>query len=50
MLIATPLKDHVTNRTVAAANYPVSDQRIIRSVVFDGTRFRVDDESGQISE
>ena len=43
-LIATPLKDHVTIRTVAAADYPETDQRIIRSVIFDGNRFRVDDE------
>jgi metal-dependent HD superfamily phosphatase/phosphodiesterase len=44
-LIATPLKDYVTIRAVAATDYPVSDQRIIRSVVFDGTRFRIDDEA-----
>ena len=44
-LIATPLKDYVTIRAVAAADYPVSDQRIIRSVIFDGTRFRIDEES-----
>jgi uncharacterized protein len=44
-LIATPLKDYVTIRAVAAADYPVSDQRIIRSIVFDGARFRIDDES-----
>jgi metal-dependent HD superfamily phosphatase/phosphodiesterase len=43
-LIATPLKDHVTIRAVAAADYPVSDQRIIRNLVFDGTRFRLEDE------
>lgn len=43
-LIATPLKDHVTIRTVVAADYPETDQRIIRSVIFDGNRFRVDDE------
>jgi metal-dependent HD superfamily phosphatase/phosphodiesterase len=43
-LVATPLKDYVTIRAVAAAGYPVSDQRIIRSVVFDGTRFRLDEE------
>jgi hypothetical protein len=43
-LVATPLKDYVTIRAVAAAGYPVSDQRIIRSVVFDGARFRLDDE------
>ncbi len=43
-LIATPLKDIVTIRAVAAAGYPVSDQRLIRSLIFDGTRFRIDDE------
>ena len=42
-LIATPLKDYVTIRATAAADYPVSDQRIIRNVVFDGTQFRLDD-------
>ena len=44
-LVVTPLRDYVTIRAVAAAGYPVSDQRIIRSVVFDGTRFRSDDEA-----
>jgi hypothetical protein len=44
-LVVTPLKDYVTIRAVAAVGYPVSDQRIIRSVVFDGTRFRSDDEA-----
>ncbi len=48
-LIATPLKDYVTIRAIAAANYPVSDQRIIRSIVFDGTRFRIDDSSDKIA-
>jgi uncharacterized protein len=43
-LIATPLKDYVTIRATAAADYPVSDQRIIRNVIFDGTQFRLDDE------
>lgn len=43
-LIATPLKDYVTIRAVTSADYPESDQRIIRSVIFDGTRFRVDDD------
>ena len=43
-LIATPLKDYVTIRAIAAADYPVSDQRIIRSVIFDRTRFRNDEE------
>jgi metal-dependent HD superfamily phosphatase/phosphodiesterase len=43
-LVVTPLRDYVTIRAVAAAGYPISDQRIIRSVVFDGTRFRSDDE------
>ena len=43
-LIVTPLQDYVTIRAIAAADYPVSDQRIIRSVIFDGTRFRIDDE------
>jgi metal-dependent HD superfamily phosphatase/phosphodiesterase len=43
-LIATPLAGYVTIRAVAAADYPVSDQRIIRSVIFDGTRFRIDEE------
>ncbi len=49
-LVATPLKDYVTIRTVAAADYPESDQRIIRDVVFDGTRFRVSDESDDITD
>ncbi|CAG0935513.1 hypothetical protein TFLX_04354 [Thermoflexales bacterium] len=44
-LIATPLKDYVTIRTIVAADYPVSDQRIIRSLTFDGTRFRINDET-----
>ena len=37
-LIATPLKDYVTIRAIPAADYPVSDQRIIRSVIFDGVQ------------
>src|SRR5512139_917159 len=49
-LIATPLRDYVTIRTIAAADYPVSDQRLIRSLTFDGARFRIDDEAGQASE
>jgi hypothetical protein len=49
-LIVTPLKDHVTIRAVAAADYPVSDQRIIRSVVFDGARFRLDDEGDKVAD
>ncbi len=49
-LIATPLKDYVTIRTVAAATYPVSDQRIIRSMVFDGSRFRIDDETSKSTD
>ena len=44
-LIATPLKDYVTIRAIAAADYPESDQRIIRNVIFDGARFRLDDET-----
>jgi metal-dependent HD superfamily phosphatase/phosphodiesterase len=48
-LIATPLKDYVTIRAVPAADYPVSDQRIIRSVVFDGARFRIDDEGDKVA-
>jgi len=48
-LIATPLKDYVTIRAIPAADYPVSDQRIIRSVIFDGARFRVDDESDHLT-
>jgi uncharacterized protein len=42
-LIATPLKDYVTIRATAAADYPVADERIIRNVIFDGTQFRLDD-------
>jgi metal-dependent HD superfamily phosphatase/phosphodiesterase len=49
-LIATPLKDYVTIRTVAADTYPVSDQRLIRSMVFDGSRFRIDDETGNSTD
>jgi metal-dependent HD superfamily phosphatase/phosphodiesterase len=48
-LIASPLKDYVTIRAMAAADYPVSDQRIIRSVVFDGTRFRIDEDSDKMN-
>jgi metal-dependent HD superfamily phosphatase/phosphodiesterase len=44
-LIATALKDYVSIRAVAAADYPESDQRIIRNVVFDGSRFRLEDET-----
>jgi hypothetical protein len=44
-LIVTPLKDYVTIRAIAAADYPESDQRIIRSVIFDGARFRHNDDS-----
>jgi metal-dependent HD superfamily phosphatase/phosphodiesterase len=43
-LIVTPLKDYVTIRAVAAADFPEFDQRIIHSVVFEGGRFRADDE------
>jgi metal-dependent HD superfamily phosphatase/phosphodiesterase len=43
-LIVTPLKDYVTIRAVAAADYPEVDQRIIHSVIFDNGRFRVDDD------
>ncbi len=47
-LIATPLKDYVTIRAMAAADYPESDQRIIRNVIFDGAQFRrVDDQPDQ---
>jgi len=43
-LIATPLKDYVTIRAIAA-DYPETDQHIIRNVIFDGTRFRLDDDA-----
>lgn len=41
-LVVTPLKDHVTIRAIAAADFPEADQRIIHSVIFDNGRFRVD--------